>query len=258
MDKPFKKPPPYAIASVDHALRLAAVLQLEGPMSVSQAAERLGVARSTAHRLLSMLVYRDFAVQDDNRVYRAGPVLELGTYSQSQTSRLRKAALPHLRRLADAVGETANLSIRTGDTVRFIASVESEQALRVGSREGMVFPAHRTSTGQLMLAGLDEGQLEEMYAPERYQDRPGERPNLRVLRGQLARVRRSGFAVNYGFSESGLIAVGVLIHDRAGVPVAGVSVALPSTRYDPAHLERLVAKLRAAAHAVETDLATLD
>ncbi|WP_030557844.1 helix-turn-helix domain-containing protein, partial [Streptomyces exfoliatus] len=70
MDKPLKTPPPYPIASVDHALRAATLLQLEGTATVSQIAERLGVARSTAHRLLAMLVYRDFAVRDENRAYR--------------------------------------------------------------------------------------------------------------------------------------------------------------------------------------------
>jgi hypothetical protein len=89
VNKPLKTPPSYAIASVDHALRAAAMLQLEDGLTVSQVAERLGVARSTAHRLLAMLVYRDFAVQDDDRVYRAGPVLELAAHSQSRTSMLR-------------------------------------------------------------------------------------------------------------------------------------------------------------------------
>jgi DNA-binding IclR family transcriptional regulator len=76
MARELKEPPAYAIASVDHALRLAVLLQLEGPVTVSAAAERLGVARSTAHRLLTMLVYRDFAVQDEDRRYRAGPVID--------------------------------------------------------------------------------------------------------------------------------------------------------------------------------------
>ncbi len=140
MNKPLKTPPPYAIASVDHALRVAVMLQLEDGLTVSEVAERLGVARSTAHRLLAMLVYRDFAAQDENHLYRAGPVLELAAHSQSRVSSLRAAALPHLRRLVDLLEETANLAIRTGDTVRFIASAECRQALRVGSREGMVFP----------------------------------------------------------------------------------------------------------------------
>ena len=78
-----KERPAYAITSVDHALRIATMLQLEGELSVSQAADRLGVARSTAHRLLRMLVYRDFAVATETRTYRPGPVLELAAHSRS-------------------------------------------------------------------------------------------------------------------------------------------------------------------------------
>jgi IclR family acetate operon transcriptional repressor len=65
-----KNKPPYAIESVDHALVLAQLLQQEGSLRVTDAAERLGVSRSTAHRLLAMLVYRDFAEQTDDRRYR--------------------------------------------------------------------------------------------------------------------------------------------------------------------------------------------
>ncbi|MFE1783633.1 IclR family transcriptional regulator [Streptomyces sp. NPDC059506] len=256
MDKPLKTPPPYAIASVDHALRTAAMLQLEGGLTVSQVAERLGVARSTAHRLLAMLVYRDFAVQDENRVYHAGPVLELAAHSRSQVSLLRAAALPHLRRLVDLLNETANLSIRTGDTVRFIASAECTQALRVGSREGMVFPAHRTTAGLLLLAGLTDSELDEVYAPERHLDRPGDRPDPAVLRTELARVGRSGFAVNKERSERGLVAVGVPVRGRDGTAQAGLSVSMPGVRYEPRRLESLVATLEAAARALEADLAT--
>ncbi|MEU4892764.1 IclR family transcriptional regulator [Streptomyces sp. NPDC044780] len=254
MDKPLKNPPPYAITSVDHALRAAAMLQLEGGLTVSQVAERLGVARSTAHRLLAMLVYRDFAVQDDQRVYRAGPVLELAAHSQSQVSRLRAAALPHLHRLVGLLEETANLTIRTGDTARFIAGVECARTLRVGSREGMVFPAHRTTAGLLLLAELTDDELDQVYAPERHQDRPGDRPDLAALRTELARLRRSGFAVNQDRSERGLVAVGVPVRGADGVALAGVSVSLPGVRYDPGRLRSLVATLNAAARAMEADL----
>jgi DNA-binding IclR family transcriptional regulator len=255
MDKPLKTPPPYPIASVDHALRAATILQMEGDASVSQIAERLGVARSTAHRILAMLVYRDFAVQGEDRVYRAGPVLELASHSQSLVSRLRAAALPHLHRVVDLLDETANLIVRTGDTVRFIASVECRQALRVGSREGMVFPAHRTTAGLLLLADLSDEELDEVYAAERYQERPADRPDPDRLRAELRRLRRNGFAVNRGRSERGLVAVGVPVRDPDGRALAGLSVSLPSVRYDPHRLRSLVATLDAAAHALEQDLA---
>jgi DNA-binding IclR family transcriptional regulator len=259
MDKPLKTPPPYPIASVDHALRAATILQLEGGATVAQLAERLGVARSTAHRILAMLVYRDFAVQGEDRVYRAGPVLELAAHSQSLVSRLRAAALPHLHRLVDLLDETVNLIVRTRETVRFIASVECRQALRVGSREGMVFPAHRTTAGLLLLAELTDEKLEEVYAPghdrDHLADHPADRPDVARLRTELRRMRRNGFAVNRERSERGLVAVGVPVRGRDGTALAGLSVSMPSVRYDPQHLRSLVATLEAAAHAVERDLA---
>ncbi|MGW0882562.1 IclR family transcriptional regulator [Streptomyces sp. NPDC002671] len=255
MDKPLKTPPPYPITSVDHALRAATILQMEGGATVSQLAERLGVARSTAHRVLAMLVYRDFAVQGEDRVYRAGPVLELAVHSQSLVSRLRAAALPHLHRAVDVLDETTNLIVRTGDTARFIASVECRQALRVGSREGMVFPAHRTTAGLLLLADLSDEELEQVYAAERYRDRPADRPDLVRLRTELRRLRRNGFAVNRERSERGLVAVGVPVRGGDGAALAGLSVSMPSVRYNPHRLQSLVAALEVTAHAVERDLA---
>ena len=217
-----KRPPPYAVASVDHALRLALILQVEGALTVTQAAERLGVARSTAHRLLAMLVYWDFAVQDVARAYRPGPVLELAAHSRSRTSQLRATALPHMARLVDLFDESVNLGILFSDTTRFIASVECGQALRVGSREGMVFPAHHTTAGLLLLAEMAPNDLDSVYAEDRYVDRPDDRPDVAGLRREMAAIRRNGFAVNRGRSERGVAAVGVPVRDAEDGAVAGL------------------------------------
>lgn len=260
MDKPPRTPPPYAIASVDHALRIAVMLQLEGPLTVSEVAERLGVARSTAHRLLAMLVYRDFAAQDERHAYHAGAVLQLAGHSRSHTALLRSVALPHLRRLVDLAGETANLSIRTGDTARFIASVECAQALRVGSREGMVFPAHLTTGGLLTLADLPVGELDALYSRQQRRETPVDGPDrtrppdLTRLKAELARIRRNGFVVNQDRSERGVVAVGVAVR-VAGAAVAGLAVSLPSVRYDRHALPFLVGALQATNRALESDLA---
>lgn len=244
MANEMKQPPTYAITSVDHALRLATTLQLEGSLSVADAAERLGVARSTAHRLLAMLVYRDFAIQDDNKLYRAGPVLELASHSHSTVSHLRQVSLPHLRRLVGKLGESVNLTVRTGATTRFIASAECQQALRVGSREGMVFPAHQTTAGLLLLAELTEEELGSVYA--------GDLPN--GLPADLAKIRRNGFALNQGLSERGVVAVGVPVRSPDGAAIAGLSVSMPSVRYDRSRLRPIVAVLGAAASELEADL----
>ena len=147
-----KNKPPYAIASVDSALLLATLLQQEGPMRVTDAAERLGVSVSTAHRLLGMLVYRDFAEQLPDRRYGPGRLMRHGPAPQAPVARLREVALPYLRGLVDELGETANLMVLAGADVRFVATVESDQVLRVGDRTGRALPAHLSSGGKAVLA----------------------------------------------------------------------------------------------------------
>lgn len=252
----LKTPPAYVVTSVDHALRVAVMLQMEGPLTVSQVAERLDVARSTAHRLLSTLVYRDFAAQDDQRRYHAGPVLALARRSHAGSSRLREAAMPVLQQVVDAVGETANLTVRTGATARFLASVECRQVLRVGSREGMAFPAHRTTGGMVLLASLTRAEVEALYPEEEYVGRPEERPDLARLGADLARVRKSGFATNRERSERGIVAVGVPVAGHDGTPVAGLSVSMPSVRYDRHRLPVLVETLKRAAAGVDPPAAS--
>jgi len=144
--------------------------------------------------------------------------------------------------------------IRTGDTARFIASVECTQSLRVGTREGMVFPAHRVSAGLVLLAELTDEQLDALYAVERYTERAEERPDLVRLRADLAKIRKNGFAVNDGLSERGVVAIGAGVRDAAGALVAGLSVSLPAVRYEPRRLPFIVAALRVAAAAVAGDL----
>ncbi len=140
----MKNVPVYSIDSVDHALHLATILQMEGPLRVADAAERLGVARSTAHRLLAMLVYRDFAEQDADRRYSAGPVLRRPGAAEPVAA-LRQVALPHLAALSTRLDETVNLVVVVRDYVHFIATIESSQVLRVGDREGRMLPAHLAS-----------------------------------------------------------------------------------------------------------------
>jgi DNA-binding IclR family transcriptional regulator len=254
MARPMKEPPAYAIASVDHVLRLAVILQLEGPMTVSEAARRLGVARSTAHRLLSMLVYRDFAVQGADRSYRAGPVLELATQANSDLGALRTAALGPLRQLVDTRNETANLSVCTGTTCRFLLSVEGSQALRVTNREGMVFPAHQVTGGLIALAGLRDEQVESLYAPDRYTGRPEDRPDVARLLDDLRAVRRTGIAVNLERSERGVAAIGVPVRGPDGDTVAAVALSMPTVRYEPGQVGSVVAALQAAARDISERL----
>ena len=242
----MKNRPPYAITSVDHALRLAQLLQREGQLTVSEAAERLGVARSTAHRLLAMLVYRDFAEQGPDRSYRAGPVLHRSGPMPEQTVLLRDVALPHLQVLVAKVNETANLMVRVGRQTRFISTVECDQALRVGDRTGRVLPAHLASGGKAMLAALDARQLGDLYQ--------GEDADLPGLRKELSLIRQRGFALNEQSTEAGVSAIGVAL-PGPGEPPAALSLAIPAARFPHDQLLTWVSALTSTAADIQHEFA---
>ena len=244
----MKNRPTYAIGSVESALLLATLLQQEGPMRVTDAAERLGVSASTAHRLLGMLVYRDFAVQLPDRRYGPGPLMQPGALPQDSVARLRETALPHMRRLVDELGETVNLMVLAGPDVRFVATVECDHILRVGDRTGRTLPAHLSSGGKAVLAGLRPADLDDLLGglDEQVMGR---------LQRELRRVRRRGFALNDQETEAGLSAVGVAVPAGGSSPVAALSLAMPTARYSRDALPGWAAALTAAAQATAVELA---
>lgn len=246
----MKNKPAYGIDSVDHALHLATLLLHEGPLRVTDAAERLGVARSTAHRLLAMLVYRDFAERDEDRRYVAGPVLRRSA-APEPVADLRRLALPHLQALAARTTESANLMIVIGDQARFIATVESTQILRVGDREGRTLPAHLASGGRAALARRPENEVVELYSAP---DSPV--ADLPALLRDLRRVRRQGFAVNDQATETGVTAIGQAVPFPDQMVPAAVSVAMPTARYRRDMLVEWTQNLATAVTRIERALAS--
>lgn len=251
----MKNKPPYAVESVDNALRILQMLRDSGQVRVSDVAAELGIARSTAHRLLAMLVYRDFAVQAEDRSYRPGPAVAAEPLRGEPTQRLRQVMRPHMEALCDQVTETINLVVRLGTQTRFLHTVESARLLRVGDRQGTILPAWRTSGGKVLLAELPDAQLtallrgaggrppEGMTAAER-----------RSLVNQLRLVRDQGYAENIEESESGLCAIGVCVRDRLGDPVAALSVSAPSVRYTPDRSRAFLRELRTTVARAQADI----
>jgi DNA-binding IclR family transcriptional regulator len=250
-----KNKPPYAIESVDNALRILQLLRDSGQVRVSDVATELGIARSTAHRLLAMLVYRDFAVQAEDRSYLPGPALSARPLRAEPAQRLRQLIRPHMEALCDQVAETINLVVRLGVQIRFLHTVESAQVLRVGDRQGTVLPAWQTSGGKALLAQLPDAQLTVLLRG--VNGRPPEgmtAAERRALVGELRLIRDQGYAESIEQSESGVCAIGVCVRDQVGDPVAALSVSAPSVRYTPGRSRVFLRELRAAVARAEADI----
>ncbi len=241
--------PKYPIESVDNALRLLLEFREREGFGVSEAGEHLGVAPSTAHRLLSMLQYRGFAVQDEeSRSYRPGPALvEIGLKAVRDMSLLNQAR-PAIERLSGLVGETVHLLVREGADVRFVDGVESVRALRVTSRTGLLLPAHCTAGGKALLAQLDVDALRELYPAATLSGLTSRSTRRRAdLERELVTVRERGFALNVGESEDDVTAVGVSVRDHRARHRAAIAVALPSVRASEERLDAITAAALAVA-----------
>jgi len=245
--------PTYPITSVDNALRLLGLFREREKVRLSDAREHLGVAHSTAHRLLAMLAYHGFVQQDkDSRVYLAGPALvEIGLAAVRHMD-IRRHARPVLEELAGRYGETAHLSVLEAGKVRYLDAVESSRALRVAARTGTALAANCTASGKAMLAALPAPELAALFP-----DGPGA-PALPALTGhsitgrgqledELAAVRARGFALNREESEDGVASVAVAVLDGGRAPVAALSVSAPVSRLPDRLAGEIAAQLRVGA-----------
>lgn len=254
---PVQKRPTYSIEAVDNALQLLQLLRDGGTLRLKDAAAELGVAPSTAHRLLAMLVYRGFAVQDENRRYVPGPAMGVGPAGLSWTRLLRSLAQPHMELLSAQLNETVNLMVRVGTKVRFLATVEGNNVLRVGDRQGTVMPANRTSGGKAMLAELEPQMIDQLFRSNNAEiggDTIPDEEYPAFLR-ELESVRGNGFAANFEGTEEGVSALGMALHNRHGQVVGALSVATPATRFRQVFDAGLVAALRETTRQLEIDIA---
>jgi DNA-binding IclR family transcriptional regulator len=139
--------------TLDRGLRLLhLVADTPGGLSVTEAAERLGVGRAVIYRLVGALTAHGMVRRDDAGRLRLGAgVLHLARRAQPL---LVEGSLPALRRLAEEVGATAHLTVAEGTEAVALAVVEpSWTAFHVAYRTGTRHPLNRGAAGRAILAG---------------------------------------------------------------------------------------------------------
>ncbi len=241
--------PQYPIESVDNALKLLLLLGEQPQIRLSEATRYLGVASSTAHRLLAMLAYRGFVRQDPvSKAYLPGPSLTGVAFAVFSRIDIERSAAPIMRGLSEQLRETVHIGTLDGADVRFVAAVEGPAAVRVASRLGRSMPAHCTSTGKVLLAALPESVLRQLLPGEELERiTPHSIGSRTTLEAELARIRERGYAVNREESEEGVASVAVPIPTRAPGLRLALNAAAPQGRLREALYPSVAAALAEAA-----------
>lgn len=244
------------VRSVERALAVLRAFTPEQPeLTLTEVAHATSLDRAGARRFLLTLVDLGY-VRHDGRHYALTPqVLEFG-YAYLSSRSLPQIAEPHLRRLTHELKEMTSIGVLDGDDVRYLAQVPSPRLLSVAIPVGTRFPAHATSMGKVLLAGMPPERLEARLGSMELAALTAQTITTREgLRTELAKVRKQGFVISDGELEGGLRGVAVPIRDPGGQVCAAVNVSLDSRSGSAeAVRQEIVPLLDTTASRIEADL----
>ncbi|NIE82372.1 MULTISPECIES: IclR family transcriptional regulator [unclassified Burkholderia] len=219
------------VNSVEHAIRLLE-LMAESPnvLSVSQMAQSLALPRATIYRLLRTLMQCGWVIQDD-KVYRlslrlAGLFRDVG---DGAGAALAERLTPLLHQLVSETGETAHFAALDGDSVVYLAKVDSAHPIRMFSRVGWRGPLHATGAGKILLAWTDGSLFSRVCERELERFTPNTIVDKDRLQKELAKIRKQGYALDAEELIDGLTCVAVPVMDGEQIRGA-ISIAGPTAR----------------------------
>lgn len=205
-------------------------------LTISEVAERTGLSRATARRLLLTLADLGY-VSAERRGFTLTPaVLDLAKPFAGPTDPW-DFARSYLQSLTDRLGESASIAVLDGTEILYVARSPTRRLMTLAVTVGSRLPAHATSKGRVLLAFLPEAELEAFFrrsAIARYTQQTV--IDEEELRGILADVRRQGWAIVDQQLEEGLCSVAAPVIDPSGRVSAALSVCAHAGRVDPVTL----------------------
>jgi DNA-binding IclR family transcriptional regulator len=241
--------------AIGKGLEALLLLRSHSSMRVTDISAQLGIAPSTAHRILASLRSYDFVEQvPGTRRYRLGEAALTLTQGGPPNQSLAQVANRRLEQLRDDVNETVNLIILDGPDALFIDGIEGRDRVRIATRIGERVPAYATAGGKALLATMPDERISARYPDGLERLTPTTLPDLAALLDDLRGVRDRGWATNLGESVSEVSAVGAVVRNAYGTPVAGVTISVLHGRYDADTLRQLVPRVLETAGLITTDL----
>ena len=236
--------PEYRVEALAKGLRILSLFNEQRPSwRVTDLAAAAGLPMPTVYRVVMTLTSEGYLDHLPNGDYRPGVrTLTLGTAALRSLD-LVELATPRLHRLGENTGETVNLAVLTGDRVLYLVRLRNSDLVTANIQVGSTLPAVTTSIGKLLLADLDEADLDQRITTESFaaQHGPNAKVSLDELRDELRSIKEQGWAMQDEELAYGLRSIAGPITAAGGRVVAGVNLAVQARDWST---QRIVRELK--------------
>lgn len=220
---------------VDRTLDILHAVARRGPLTVQELQEETGLPRSSLYRLLVGLRARQLVSMDAGGWVRLGSGVLSWADGYHRQNPLALLALPAMRELTRRSEETSLLTVAVFPNGQCVQKVEPERSVRISYSVGRTRPLHAGASSKVLLAFMDPALVDLYFRTVSLDPYTRETPTSEdALRAQVGEIKKLGYCYTEGELDPGAAAIAVPIFDPAGTLVAGLSVAGPVGRLDPA------------------------
>jgi DNA-binding IclR family transcriptional regulator len=234
---------PYESRSLAKGIQiLEGMAAAPGPASLREIAERIGLGKASALRLLRTLQGMGYLERDAHENY--APSREWPSpQQQNRLGALRKAARPRLEKLSAELGETVALAFLFEDVIRVIEVIESTHHIRMSNYRGGILQPYASSLGKSITA-FQTPELAQrlLYTYGIFSLTATTLTDFRAIQDDLSAVRQRGYAWDREETVTGGTCIGAPIRRKDGLVYSAISLSMPKSRFTK-RLEELLPAL---------------
>ena len=215
------------VQSVDRALSILEVLSdYEEGLGITEISEKVGLHKSTVHRLLATLIYKGYVEQNhiNNKYKLTLKLFEIGN-KRVENMDLVEVARPYLKELVEKTNEVAHLVVSEGTEIIYVAKEESQNTIRTHSRIGHRRPLYCTAVGKSILSHMSDKEINDIWNKSHIEKLTEHTiTDFEKLKECLCEVREKGYAVDEQENEVGVRCVAASIFNHKGEVCGAISI----------------------------------
>ncbi|MCG7336259.1 IclR family transcriptional regulator [Sporosarcina sp. ACRSM] len=246
----------YILSSVKNAMRILRLFNAkQKELGLTNIAEQIQIPKSTAHRMVSILMKENFLSQNPRTgKYRLGlSLLTLGGVISTHHE-MYKEALPTVHSLVNRLNETAHICLLENDEVAYLFRKESERQHRLITQIGRKNPIHCTSEGLCILAFQDQKTIERVLAMPMYPYTPASFTLPEQVLEELEKIRQRGYAFSKDQFYEGFVGIAAPIRDYTQNVVSSLSIIGSTTTITPDRFHFFIEEIMEAAAEISEHL----